>query len=185
MLPPEPNVYPSNLFEDDAGNVRENRSWWVLHTMPRQEKALARQLLDARVPFYLPLLTRKNVIRGRLVDTHLPLFTSYLFLLGDGQERLSALTTKRVVRTIEVRGQQELWADLTQVHRLITSGLPVSPEDRLYPGASVVIRTGALAGLRGTIIREAGRRRFVVQVDFIQKGASVILDDFTLAAVKE
>ena len=36
------------------------------------------------------------------------------------------------------------------------------------------------AGLKGKIIRVATGRRFVVQVDFIQQGASVVLDDFAV-----
>jgi hypothetical protein len=45
----------------------------------------------------------------------------------------------------------------------------------------VVIRSGPLAGLRGTIVEKAAKRRFVVAVDFIQRGASIVLDDDTLA----
>ena len=57
---------------------------------------------------------------------------------------------------------------------------PITPEDRLQSGMKVEVRSGALAGLRGTVLRTAAGRRFVVQVDFIQRGASVELDDFML-----
>jgi transcriptional antiterminator RfaH len=180
ILPVEPNLFPTDLFETPA---TEGRVWWVLHTKPRQEKSLARDLLLAEIPFYLPLLERKVLVRGKFLQSYIPLFTSYVFLLADQEERVSALATKRVVQSLDVKGQAELWKDLNQVHRLITCGLPVTPEQRLCPGATVEIRTGALAGLKGTIIREAARNRFVVQVDFIQQGASVILDDYVLAAV--
>lgn len=185
MLAPEPNVFPVTLFEESVAPFSLEKSWWVLHTKPRQEKALARQLLQANVSFYLPLLPRRNLIRGRLMHSYVPLFTSYVFLLGDGRDRITALATKRVVRCLEVPGQQELWTDLAQVHQLITSGMPVTPEERLFPGTTVEIRRGPLAGLKGTILREAGQNRFVVKVDFIQRGASVILEDYVLAAIEE
>jgi hypothetical protein len=51
-------------------------------------------------------------------------------------------------------------------------------------GATVEIRHGALAGLKGKIIRAASGNRFVVQIDFIQQGASVLLDGFCLEAVR-
>jgi len=109
----------------------------------------------------------------------------YLFLLAQGEERVTALATRRVVRSLEVPQQGELWRDLAQVSRLISSGLPVTPEQKLYPGKAVTIRTGPLAGLRGKIIREVSRRRFVVQVDFIQQGVSALLEEYMLAPVNE
>ena len=40
--------------------------------------------------------------------------------------------------------------------------------------------TGPLAGLKGKILETVSRRRFVVEVDFIQRGASVVLNDYVL-----
>jgi transcriptional antiterminator RfaH len=103
--------------------------------------------------------------------------------LARPEERIAALATRRVVQSLEVPNQEGLWQDLQQINRLIASGVPVHPEDRLHPGATVEIRSGPLAGLRGKIVRASSGKRFVVQVDFIQKSASVLLDDFTLAAI--
>jgi transcriptional antiterminator RfaH len=155
--------------------------WWVLHTRPRQEKCLARQLYEARLPFYLPQVARRTLCRGRLLTSHVPLFPSYCFVLADEQQRIRALQSQRVVRTLEVADQERLWGDLRQVQRLIATGAPITPEGQLVAGAVVEIRTGPLAGLRGVIVRQAKQRRFVIQVDFIQRGASVELDDFMLA----
>jgi len=79
--------------------------------------------------------------------------------------------------------QVGLWHDLGQVSRLIATGAPVTPEARLVPGDLVEIRTGVLAGLTGKVLRVASKNRFVVQVDFIQQGASVELEDFHLSAL--
>jgi transcriptional antiterminator RfaH len=185
FLPPEPNTFPQDLFTEENGEVRTDRQWWVLHTKPRQEKSLARQLLQARVPFYLPLIEHRSLIRGRVMLSHVPLFAGYLFLLGQRDERVAALATNRVVHTLEVADQKTLWDDLTQVHRLINTGAPITPEERLEPGAPVEISRGPLAGLKGRIIRAASGRRFVVQVNFIQRGASVLIDDFNLIAIDE
>jgi hypothetical protein len=82
-----------------------------------------------------------------------------------------------------VHDQAGLWHDLRQIEQLLGAGLAVTPEARLAPGTPVEITTGPLAGLTGVIDRSgpanqrAGRRRFVVRVDFIQQGASVLLED--------
>jgi transcriptional antiterminator RfaH len=185
LLPPEPNVCPQDLFDRPQEELAagEGRRWRVLHTKPRQEKSLARQLHRSGVPFYLPLVARRLLVRGRVQSSYLPLFPGYLFLLGDAQERVAALATSRVVRTLEVPHQAGLWHDLRQVSRLIASGAPVTPEARLVPGDLVEIRSGVLAGLTGKVLRVASKTRFVVQVNFIQQGASVELEDFHLVAL--
>jgi len=184
ILQAEPQVYPECLFEQ-ARERSSDRNWWVLHTRPRQEKSVARQLHAGSMPFYLPLISRRLHMRQRVFTSYLPVFGGYVFLLAEPDERLMALATKRIVRSIPVADQDGLWHDLTQMYRLICSGAPITPEDRLSPGALVEIRSGPLAGLRGKILDKASRRRFVVEVDFIQRGASVLLDDFTLAPVMD
>ena len=185
ILPAEPERFPDCLLDRPTPAERAARRWWALHTRPRQEKSLARDLCDRRIPFYLPLLTRRLQIRGQAVTSRVPLFPGYVFLLGLPEERLTTLATRRVVRSLEVVDQDGLWRDLCQVSRLIASGKPVAPEDRLVPGAVVEIRSGTLAGLRGVIVKAASGHRFIVRVDFIQRGASVLLDDVSLMKIEE
>ena len=175
-------MYPRNLFEAEVAHSPD-RIWWVLHTRPRQEKSLARHLHTAQIPFYLPLTPRRLQVRNRTMTSQIPLFTSYLFLLAHPQERVAALASSRVVNSIRVTDQARLLRDLSQVHRLIAMGAPIALEDRMVPGAMVEIQCGPLAGLRGKIVQETSRKRFVVEVDFIQRGASVLLDGYSLVPV--
>ena len=50
---------------------------------------------------------------------------------------------------------------------------------------AVEIKSAPLAGLRGTILRTASGQRFVIQVNFIQRGASVLIDDFNLVRIAD
>jgi hypothetical protein len=45
----------------------------------------------------------------------------------------------------------------------------------------VRVTAGPLAGLTGTVLRHGGGRRFVVRVDFLNRGVAVELDDVLLA----
>jgi hypothetical protein len=183
ILSPEPQLFPADLFAGAYSS--QDRIWWVLHTRPRQEKSLARQLHTSRIPFFLPLAPHRLLVRNRMLTSYIPLFTGYLFLLADQQERVAALATSRVASTIRVTDQKQLLRDLLQVHRLIGSGAPITAEERMVPGASVEIQCGPLAGLRGKIVQEASRRRFIVEVDFIQRGASVLLEGSSLMPVND
>jgi transcriptional antiterminator RfaH len=182
FLDEEPPLFPAELFDaqlDPA--VLHEKIWWVLHTKPRQEKSLARELIVRQVPFYLPQVPKRSRVRGRLMTSHIPLFAGYLFLMADAKDRITALTTNRIVNSIPVPNQAQLWNDLRQIHKLIATGAPVTPEDKLGPGDLVEIRSGSLTGLRGIIVATATGRRFVVKVDFIHRGASVLIDDVALA----
>jgi transcription antitermination factor NusG len=187
ILKAEPMVHPANLLDECAAGAAspgrdkddaEQPRWWVLHTKPRQEKALARELLHGGIPYFLPLYEyRRRRTGGRLFRSYMPLFDGYLFLYAGRAQRLAALGTHRVVHSIGVADQQRLCYDLRQIKRLLDTNAPVTPEQKLAPGDEVVIRSGPLAGLAGVIVASATGQRFVVRVDFIQRGASVVLED--------
>src|SRR5439155_13945354 len=108
----------------------------------------------------------------------LPLFPGYLFLHGDGQARVAALETKLVARVLTVQDQLQLHADLTRVYHLMTAGLPLTPEERLDAGALVEIISGPLAGLEGKILRRGKRFKFLVEVQFLQRGVSAEVENW-------
>jgi transcriptional antiterminator RfaH len=180
ILAAEPDRYPVHLLDGAA----PERGWYVLHTKPRQEKSLARHLHAAGIAYYLPTVLRRSTVRSRVLTAHVPLFPGYVFLNADREERVTALASNRVVNSLIVADPSRLWDDLRQIDRLLNVGLPVSTETFLAPGTPVEITTGPLAGLCGTVVRTASGRRFVVRVDFIQRGASVLLEDCALLPLR-
>jgi transcriptional antiterminator RfaH len=178
LLPLEPFLFPDDLF-DNPISMGTGR-WWVLHTRPRAEKALARRLLKRGNSFYLPLYQREWRSRGRLLRSFVPLFPSYLMLHGDNQARVQALATNLVVRVLPVEDQQQLQGDLARVYSMIASGVPLEPEDRLTPGTPVEITAGPLAGLAGKILRCGKHLKFLVEVHFLQRGVSVEIESWMI-----
>jgi Transcription termination factor nusG len=183
ILRAEPDLHPEGLFRIPPADSATGFCWWVLHTKPRQEKSLARWLHATGITYYLPTATRRCRIRDRVLIAHIPLFTGYVFLHGDRDRRVAALSTNRIVRCLEVVDQDGFWGDLRQVHQLLACGRPVSPESTLVPGTPVEVVNGPLSGVTGTILRHASGNRFVVRVDFIQQGASVLIDDFAVVPI--
>jgi transcriptional antiterminator RfaH len=175
----------NNSFLDSDVEFRPGRDWWVFYTKARQEKALARQLAARRVPHYLPLHKKYSICRGRRLTSYVPLFPGYVFLFVDWEERAFALASNRVARTIDVPsgGQSQLAEDLQQIHQVIASGVPLTPESRILPGEAVRIKSGRLAGLEGVVTKRRGESRLLVAVNYLQQGASIELDDFALEAI--
>jgi transcription antitermination factor NusG len=183
VLPLEPFLFPESLFEAIGTSEPDAGRWWVLQTRPRMEKCVARKLLRANVPFFLPLYTRRWRTQGRWVCSHMPLFTGYLFLHGQSEARLAALQTNLIALCLHVEDQPQLQSDLERVYRLITSGTALTPEDRLRVGDWVQIASGPLEGMEGKIIRQGNKLRFCVEVNLLQCGVSVDIERSMLRAI--
>jgi transcriptional antiterminator RfaH len=178
ILPAEPDLYPADLWEGaTTGNA--GRRWWCLHTKPRMEKATARDLRAMRLPYYLPQVVHEDrTPQGRRTRSVLPLFTGYLFLLGDEQDRVRSMKPNRLVRVLDVPDQHGLEHDLRQVHRVLSSGLPVVAEPQAPVGSTVRILSGPLQGLEGRVVRRGKRDQFIAVVRFLGGGATVELQDW-------
>ncbi|MCU0962164.1 MAG: antitermination protein NusG [Pirellulaceae bacterium] len=183
ILEQEACLFPDDLLSEspDASTPSAaERRWWAVYTKSRQEKALARQLVGHEVPFYLPLIPKDNIIRGRRVRSHMPLFAGYVFLFGSENERVTTLTTNRVSRILPVVDEERLRRDLANIQALIERDAPLALERRLSPGDLVRVKTGLLRGLEGVVIRRHGKRRLLVAVNYLQQGVSVEIDDCAL-----
>jgi transcriptional antiterminator RfaH len=179
LLGLEPFIYPEGLLESAAASTGPTR-WWALHTRPRAEKTLARRFLDHGVPFFLPVCTRQWRNRGRLFRSHLPLFPGYVFLHGDEATRLTALETNLVAHALAADDQQQLHADLHRVYQLITSGAPITSEERLEPGDLVEIVKGPFSGLEGKLIRRGTQLRLFVEVQFLRRAVSAEVETWMI-----
>jgi transcriptional antiterminator RfaH len=136
--------------------------------------------LSTEVPFYLPLVAKTGLIRGRRVTSHVPLFGGYCFVFASEAERIRSLTTNRVVQLLHVEDQARLWFDLRQLRLLIASDTPLTVESRLQAGDPVRVRQGPLAGLEGVVTCRRGATRLLVTIALLHQGVSVMIDDFLL-----
>jgi len=182
ILAAEPSLFPENLL-DDYVDADSDRRWWAIYTKSRQEKSLARQLLGMEVPFYLPLIPKTNLIRGRKFTSQIPLFGNYMFLFATEEERIKALATERIVQLLPSPPGQEIAQDLQNVRALIQAGAPLTLESRLAVGRRVRVKSGALMGMEGIIMSRRGEDRLLVGVRFLQQGVSVLIQDFQVEPI--
>lgn len=182
ILKAETELYPSYLLEE-LSTCDLDRHWWAVHTKSRQEKALARQLMGYEIPFYLPLISHSRLIGGRRLQSRMPLFNGYLFVFATEQERVRALTTKRITQLLPVRNAPELTRDLLNVRNLIAAGAPLSVESRLEPGRRVRVKNGALQGMEGVVLARRGGDCLLVGVQFLQQGVSIQISDFQVEPI--
>jgi transcriptional antiterminator RfaH len=157
--------------------------WWLAHTRPRQEKAVAAALLGREVAFYLPLVTRKSLLRGRTRLAQIPLFPGYVFVFGYEEDRLSALKTNRLLTAQQVPDGEQLRLQLLRFAELIALGAPLVREARLVSGEHVRVKAGPFRDAEGVILRRNGKTELLIAIDFLQQGAALEIEDCMLEAV--
>jgi len=188
ILVAEIDYYPENLWADADARAFDSSGarWWCLHTKPRQEKAVARALREAERSFYLPqIFSDHRTPQGRRIRSLIPLFPSYVFLLGDDHDRVRAIQCNRLVGVLPVFDQRALDQDLSRIHTILGSGLSLAPEPKALPGMLVRVTSGPLAGLEGTVVRRGKGDHFIAMVRFLSRGASVELQDWQVEPIGE
>ncbi len=151
--------------------------WWVAKVKPRQEKALAFDLIKADIEYYLPFVTkvtrRKDNNKPR--KSVLPLFAGYISFSGNDPEARGLYKTGRVVSVISIKHQRHFVEELTQIYQAIERGVVLEPLTVAYaPGALVTVAAGPLRGLTGAIVRIQDADRLVLSVAGLGHASMVI-----------
>jgi len=157
--------------------------WWVLQTLSRNEKVVAKALSRHRVANYLPLVTVPRVYGGRRTTVSLPLFPGYLFLCGDASDCDCAWQTKRVARVLDVSNQNQLKSELDQISGVIDSGEPVELYPALKVGARCRIIDGTFKGVEGVVLRRRDVCKLYISVTTLGQSAVVEIERSRLEPV--
>lgn len=162
--------FPAADLADVAG------MWTAAYCKPRQEKALAWDLVRKQIPYFLPMVLRETSSGGRRRRNLHPLFPSYFFFAGGEQERLAVLKTDRTVQLLAIsaaeqpRFRREIAAlDIAVEH--FPRSLELYP--RLVPGALVRITAGPLKNVEGVIVQANNKRKLWLRVSALGVGATV------------
>jgi transcription antitermination factor NusG len=159
--------------------------WFALYTASRHEKRVAQHLCQREIEFYLPLYkAERRWADGSRVTLDLPLFPGYLFVRMRRGERGRVLGVPGALSVVGGTGGEPAWLPDATIEAL-RSGLEarlVQPHPLLTAGQRVRIRSGALAGFEGIVVRHKSSLRVVLTVEHIMQSyaVEVALDDLEL-----
>jgi len=159
--------------------------WWVAHTKSRNEKALAQDLIRKNISYFLPMSWNVRRHRGRKMRSLLPLFSGYLFFCGMENQRIELLRTNRVANLIEVKDQQRLLDELSQIDQALQAGVPLTQHKYLKAGRLCRVIAGPLAELQGIVLKTKQFTRLILQIDMLGQAASVEIDTDMIEPVEE
>ncbi len=157
--------------------------WFAVYTSPRHEKRVSQYLSMRKIEHYLPLYrTRRKWRDGSRVILDLPLFPGYLFVRIDASERVQVLQVPGVVSFVGGTGRQPASLPEAEINAL-RSGLPLrraEPHPLLTVGHRARIRSGALVGMVGVVVRRKNSLRVVLTMDLIRQSIAVEVDESEL-----
>lgn len=159
-------------------------SWYAVQTFPRHEKAVADQLHNDDIECLLPLIVREHRWSDRNQRVSLPLFPGYAFVRLNEQrrDRIRVLRRPGVVRFVgNSQGPIALEAcEIRHIRRLMENEVSCKPHPFLQAGQKVRIRDGALRGVEGILLREAGKDSLILNVSLIQRSLSIQIEGYEL-----
>ena len=173
-----PSVYPSDVPIDQFTG-----QWWVLHTKARNEKALAWDLLNREISYFLPMVEKVRSSHGRRIKSVVVLFSGYVFLCGHEEDRYTAMTTNRIASTIEVIEQERIIKELTAIQKALDTPRQLDPYPYLQTGRRCVVTSGPLKGIEGFLVRRKNVDRLVLQVHVLGQSVSTEIDAALLEVI--
>ena len=109
--------------------------------------------------------------RGHRVESHIPMFPGYVFLLLNRQQNWQVKTSGLIIRILPVteKTEQQIIEDLNNIRKfeLISRTQPVKVRADLIPGKRFIISNGKLKGTEGVIVKIKNRTEFIVHLDFL------------------
>jgi transcription antitermination factor NusG len=151
--------------------------WFVLFVRTNQEKTTAARLDHLQIEHFLPCFRSLRQWKDRRVTLEMPLFPGYVFVHLPHAERMRVLTLPNVLYFVGSGNSPAVLTDeeIAWIGRGLQSG-NVAPHECLNEGERVVITSGALAGLKGILVRKINNTRVVVSLDSIGRAFAVEVD---------
>jgi transcription antitermination factor NusG len=164
------------LLGENALDSRSEPRWFAVYTASRHEKRVAQHLAQREIEHYLPLYrSARKWSDGSKVILDLPLFPGYLFVHIRRTERVRVLEVPGALAVVGGSGREPIPMPDDAIESLRT-GLhlrAVEPHPLLRIGQRARIRSGALAGMEGIVLRKKNNLRMVLTLEYIQRSIAV------------
>jgi transcription antitermination factor NusG len=170
------NALASTALQAVASDAAKPSRWFALYTTSRHEKRVAQHLSQREVEFYLPLYkAQRKWANGLRVTLDLPLFPGYLFVRISRSDRSRVLGVPGALSVVGGTGGEPGWLpdETIECLRQGVAERLARPHPVLTAGQRVRIRSGALAGFEGVVVRAKSSLRVVLTLANIMQSYSV------------
>jgi transcription antitermination factor NusG len=154
------------------------RQWFAVYTTSRHEKRVARQMKQREIEHFLPIYrTQHRWKDGSRVMLDLPLFPGYVLVRICGKDRVGVLEVPGVVSIVGTVSRPVALPDFeVETLRAGLDPMRVEPHPLLTTGQVVRIKSGALAGIEGIVVRKKSGYRVVLTLDLLMQSIAIEVD---------
>ncbi len=178
-------VFVDELFGTLELDPSGSQKWFVIKTKHQSEKKLAQWAKDNSIEYYLPQYTKTSKYQYRKVETTKALFTGYIFIKMNYDQKLTMLRPGLIVRIIPVKHQEFLLEELQRFYFIKEKGYTLLPANILEKGTKVKVMTGALAGTLGFVLEGDNPNKIIITANIINQAVEVTLQNENLQIVEE
>jgi len=157
------------------------KSWYLIHTKPRQERLAKENLERQGFEIYLPLANLRRRRRGRTVRVIDPMFPRYLFIhLSNRTDDWGPIRSTFGVSTLVRFGQEparvpeKLIAAIRE--REDVDGVQILPEREIRKGEKIRVAEGPFEGYEAIFHSKTAKDRVVVLLKIAENYAKLKLD---------
>ncbi len=157
--------------------------WYAIYCKSRHEKKVVEQLYEKKINHYLPVREEVRQWSDRKKKVELPLFRGYLFVNIPKRLKIPVLETYGVVTFVTFANKMSPIPDeqIQAVKTIENYGADLQQENIDFELEDRVrVTGGACKGLTGHLVHRKNNDRFVVVIDTLKMGASVIIDKHLL-----
>jgi len=163
------------ILQTASADFESAKHWYAVYTYPQHEKGCVKQLMQRGLEVFLPTYAEERVWKNRQrARLELPLFPSYVFVQMGATERSKVLGAPAVLRILgNGQGPQPIPDGVVDLLRSEPFRGRLQRESEIVVGQRVRIRSGALQGVEGVLVRKKNSLWFVLAIELINQRATM------------
>jgi transcription antitermination factor NusG len=159
--------------------MNDEKKWYVVQTRPLFEKKVLKQIEDKRIEVFLPEIETIRFWSDRKKRVHKPLFSGYLFVHADPDERLNAIAnTVGALRYVMYQKRPAIVSEreIESIKISLNLSERINVENKTFQkGDEVIITNGPLSGLQGIVTETRGHYKLLVNITELSASLSIEL----------
>ena len=178
-------VYIDELYGTLEVDPTNTYKWYVVRTKYQCEKKLALWAKSNEIEYFLPQYSTIRKYKYRKIETTKPLFSGYIFIKMNFDQKSIIVRPGFIVRIISVKHQDFLLEELQRFHFIKEEGYHMAPSEVIEKGTKVKVTSGALAGTYGFVLEGDNPNKIIIIANFINQAVEVTLKNENLQIIEE
>jgi transcription antitermination factor NusG len=143
---------------------------------------VAEQIKRRSFTCFLPVYRSVRRWKDRRKELELALFPGYVFVHMALEKKLKVLEIPGAVRLVSFNGQPAALpaSEIEMLKSRLSGARGVEPHPFLRAGHRVRVRSGAMEGLEGIVVRRKDRCRVVFSINLLMRSVAVEVDEADL-----